>query len=474
MNDAPSFSPGLLDMLKIAWRAKALGRHERWTRDRMMAYQAKELSALREYAYENSPFYRSFHSGLEHCPLYQLPVLTKQQLMVSWNDVVTDRSLKLEDIERFLSGVTGLETYQDKYFAFATGGTTGVKGITVFSMDEFLNFFSLTARASGWTGTRLPLLERPRMAVVQSHLPWHAAGAAAFIKLPIVKTLVLDTVEPVERLVAKLNGFQPHVFGGYAGNVHLLAIEQLAGRLQITPRLVMSTAETLKKEARKAIAAAWGVQPFEAYGTTETAEAASECQEHRGLHIYEDAVILEVVDKENQPVPHGASGDKVLATVLWNRTLPLIRYEISDHVQLSVEPCPCGRPFQLIHEVQGREEQVIHLPGQSGQHVRIEPDLFFNSLVLLPVDGWQVVQEREDAITFLIQGPHADFGEAAFLQRMIKELVNRGAKPPILKVEYITEPRRTKIGKLITIEALKGERATWHRPPTEASMSGRL
>lgn len=450
----PVFSPGFLGFLKIARRAIALKRHERWTRDQIKEYQAAELTALRAHAYEKSPFYQTFHRGLEDKPLRELPVLTKQELMASWDDVVTDRSLKLKDIERFLNGVTGLEVYQDKYFAFATGGTTGVKGITVFSTDEFLNFFSLTARASGWTGIHLPFGDRPRMAVVQSRLPWHVAGAAGFIKLPIVKVLALDTVEPLEQLVAKLNAFKPHVFGGYASNVHLMALEQTEGRLRIAPRLVISTAETLKKEARKAIASAWGVQPFEAYGATETAEAASECQEHRGFHIYEDVVILEVVNNDNQPVPLGEYGDKVLATVLWNRTLPLIRYEISDHLKLATEPCPCGRPFQLIQEVQGREEQVIYLPGESGEQVRIEPDLFFDSLVLLPVDGWQVVQEREDAITFLILGPRPDFSEADFLKRMNTELVKRGAKPPRLKVEHITELRRTKIGKLITIQAL--------------------
>jgi phenylacetate-coenzyme A ligase PaaK-like adenylate-forming protein len=450
----PIFSPGILGLLKIALRARKLKKHESWTREQIKQHQEAELKKLREFAYKNSPFYKKFHQGLENKSLSQLPILTKKELMASWDDVVTDRSLKLKDIESFLNGVTGLEMYKGKYFAFATGGTTGVKGITVFSKDEFLYFFSLTARASGWTGIHFPFGERPRMAVVQSHLPWHVAGAAGFMKLPIIKVLALDTVEPLEQLVAKLNAFKPHVFGGYASNVHLLALEQMAGRLKIAPKMILSTAETLKKEARKAIKEAWGIEPFEAYGSTETAEAASECQEHKGFHIYEDQVILEVVDKDNKPVPPGEYGDKVLVTVLWNRTIPLIRYEISDHLKLATEPCPCGRPFELIQEVQGREEQVIYLPGESGEKVRIEPDIFFDSMVLLPIDGWQVMQERENAITFLILGPHPEFKEAGFLKEMAAEFEKRGASTPVLKVEYITELRRTKVGKLITIQAL--------------------
>lgn len=449
-----TFSLNLPRVIKVALNARRLKKREAWTRGQIRQYQETELKKLREFAYANSPFYKKFHKGFEGKPLSELPILTKKELMTNWDDVVTNRSLHLKDIEKFLDNVAGLESYQGKYFAFATGGTTGVKGITVFSKDEFLNFFSQSTRLSGWVGMRFSLKERPRMAVVQSRLPWHVGGATGSIKLPIIKTLTLDTVDPLEVQVSKLNDFKPHVLGGYASNVHLLAQEQIEGRLKISPRTILTTAETLKKEARKAIKKAWGIEPYEAYGSTEIGEAAAECEKHNGLHIFDDLVILEVVDNDNKPVPPGTYGSKVLATVLWNHTLPFIRYEISDHLKLSPKPCSCGRPFQLIQEIQGREEQVIYLPGESGEKVRVEPDIFFDSMVLLPIDGWQVMQEREDIITFLILGPHPEFKEAEFLKNMSVEFVKRGAKPPTLKVEYITELRRTKVGKLITIQAL--------------------
>lgn len=455
MKKPSSFSLSLSRIIKIALNARKLKKRESWTREQIKDFQQSELKKLREFTYKNSPFYKRFHKGLEDRPLNELPVLTKKELMANWDDIVTDRSLQLKDIEQFLDNVTGLESYQEKYFTFATGGTTGVKGITTFSKDEFLNFFSQSTRLSSWVGMHFSLKERPRFAVVQSHLPWHIAGGVGFIKLPIIKMLALDTVDPLEEQVSKLNDYKPHVLGGYASNVHLLALEQIEGRLKISPKTILCTAETLKKEARKAIKLAWGIEPYEAYGSTELGEAAAECEKHNGLHIFDDLVILEVVDNDNKPVPPGTYGSKVLATVLWNHTLPFIRYEVSDHLKLSPEPCPCGRPFQLIKEIQGREEQVIYLPGESGEKVRIEPDIFFDSMVLLPIDGWQVVQEKEDAITFLILGPHPEFKEAEFLKKMEAEFTKRGGKQPVLKVEYITELRRTKVGKLITIQALK-------------------
>ena len=89
--------------------------------------------------------------------------------------------------------------------------------------------------------------------------------------------------------------------------------------------------------------------------------------------------------------------------------------------------------------------------------MRVEPDLFFDDMVLLPIDGWQVVEERKDAITFLVLRPHDDFNEAEFLQRIGDEIEKLGAKRPPLKVESIDEVRRAKLGRLITIQALGRE-----------------
>lgn len=446
---------GIFQLLKLFWQGRKLRSHEKWSREKIEQHQEKELRKLRDFVYANSPFYKKFHQGLENRPLHELPVLTKQELMHSWDEIVTDRSLRLKDVENYLNNLKGAELYRDKYNAYATGGTTGRKGIVIYNLDEFNQFFSTEVRTSRWMKMRIRFGQKPKTALVQSTLPWHVAGGVNYFKIPFVKQMVLDTVEPLEQIVNKLNEFQPSHLGGFAENIHALAKEQLSGRLRIKPDTIASTAETLKKEARKSIEEAWGIKPFEAYGSTETGVIASECEAHNGQHIYEDLVIVEVVDNDNKPVPPGEYGNKILVTVLWSRTLPIIRYEISDHVKLDTKPCSCGRTFTLIKEIQGREENVIYLAGKSDGKVAIEPDIFFDNMVLLPIDGWQVIQEKEDSIKFLILGPHSDFKEADFLEHITEELVKQGAKGPAVKVEYIKELKKTKLGKTITIQALK-------------------
>ena len=91
-------------------RARALSKRERWSREQIQRHQSRELARLRQFASVHSPFYQRFHKGLEGRPLHELPILTKQELMRSWDDIVTDRSLHLKDIQRLSRGCTGSRT----------------------------------------------------------------------------------------------------------------------------------------------------------------------------------------------------------------------------------------------------------------------------------------------------------------------------------------------------------------------------
>ena len=96
---------------------------------------------------------------------------------------------------------------------------------------------------------------------------------------------------------------------------------------------VSSRSQVLTDSTRRLAAAAWGRSPYNVYAATETSGIAAERGEHDGMHLFEDLVITEVVDADNQPVPPGEYGAKVLVTVLFSRTVPLIRYEMSDSLQ---------------------------------------------------------------------------------------------------------------------------------------------
>src|SRR5579885_1466493 len=78
-----------------------------WKRRALLEHQQRSVHRLRRFAAERSPFYRRYHKGLENRPLHELPILTKAALMEHFDDVVTDRSLRLADVAEHLKQDSG-------------------------------------------------------------------------------------------------------------------------------------------------------------------------------------------------------------------------------------------------------------------------------------------------------------------------------------------------------------------------------
>ncbi|MHB8993554.1 MAG: phenylacetate--CoA ligase family protein [Chloroflexota bacterium] len=390
--------------LKVLWLNYRWRRRDGWSRSQLEARQSRSLRRLLEYAHTHSPFYQRFHRGLEGRPLQDLPVLTKALMMENFDALVTDRAIHLDDVEAHVASLRGDERFLGRYWVNATSGSTGHRGVFLFDASEWVAILASFARAHDFTGLPVGLTHRMRMASVASTAPWHmSARAAATLRSWWVPTLRLDASEPLESIVHQINAFQPEMLVAYASMARLLAEEQLSGRLQISPRLIFTSSEVLSAEARRIVEQAWGRRLFDQYAATECGMLAAECPQHRGLHLFEDLVITEVVDQENRPVPPGVYGDKVLITVLFSRTQPLIRYELTDSLKLASDPRPCGRPFALVESIQGRTEEVLYLPSTQGDLVAVQPGIFHHLMDAAPVTAWQVVLDR-DGLNLLVSG----------------------------------------------------------------------
>ena len=93
------------------------------------------------------------------------------------------------------------------------------------------------------------------------------------------------------------------------------------------------------------------------------------------MHLSEDLVIVEPVDEQGRPVAPGDRAAKVYLTNLFNRVLPLIRYEITDEVTILTEPCPCGSAHRCVADIQGRLDDVFVYDGR-----RVHPHVFRSAL----------------------------------------------------------------------------------------------
>lgn len=439
--------------LRARWR-----RRDHWDARRIAAHQERALGDLRHAAYAGSEFYRRHHAGLFDAPLALLPAVTKADLMNNFDQTVTVPGLRLAEVEDHLRALlaTGSDPgrpWRERWWAAATSGTTGRRGIFVWDRSEWATVLASYARANDWAGVPVRLTRPLRVGMISSRVPTHqSAVVGASLRSRFVPTLRLDATSPLSETVAALNNFQPRLLVGYASILRTLAAQQRAGRLSIAPQSVMSASEVLSEQAAAEMSSAWGYAPFDVYAATETAGIASPCSFHN-RHIYEDLVIVEPVDQAGTPVPAGTVGARLLVTVLFSRTLPLIRYEMSDRVGVGGRGCPCGRSFALLTGIEGREEDVLMLPGLKGL-VSIHPNVFHNVLDEVALAGWQVIQEPS-GLRVLLVGLAPSVSTEAVHAGVVSALTSAGVVGTHVRVQLVEAVERTALGKAPLVRALK-------------------
>lgn len=356
--------------------SRRLGDQERWPREQLVSFQQKRLDELVRFAVVHSPYYRERIGSVDGpVELGQLPMLDKAAMMERFDDVVIDRRLRRDDLARHVEELTGDPLYLGRYRVLATSGSSGRKGLFVFDRPDWAAYVAQFLRYSSFVGIR-PRLPRLRLAWLGGGSPSSASRRlGATIDFGVHRLMSLPVTLPVPRLVEELNQFQPQFLNAYPSVAVLLAEEQLAGRLRISPTAMSTSSEMLTPQMADRIEHAFGVRPFNAYATTEGLIAV-DCEMHSGLHLFEDLTIVENVDEHGRPVPDGEPGTKLLITNLANRAQPLIRYELLDAVTIDSEPCGCGRTLRRFRTVEGRTDDVLRLPGRSGSTVLVHPMQF--------------------------------------------------------------------------------------------------
>jgi phenylacetate-coenzyme A ligase PaaK-like adenylate-forming protein len=181
---------------------------------------------------------------------------------------------------------------------------------------------------------------------------------------------VSSALYPADRIVRDLNAFQPAMVGGYPSNLELLIDEAEAGRLNISPVLIMTGGEYLSDSLRTRLADAFHCYVQTSYSCTEGGTVACECRCGK-FHINDDWLIVEPIDEKGNPVRDGVQSDRILLTNLYNYTQPFIRYEVTDRVIMHHEECGCGKSSPWL-ELEGRTDDVTVFTG-GGREIKIAP-----------------------------------------------------------------------------------------------------
>ncbi len=125
----------------------------------------------------------------------------------------------------------------------------------------------------------------------------------------------------------------------------------------------------------------WGATCFDHAGATEVGAWAFDCQAHNGsIHLNELEFIFEVVDPQTGEALEPGTCGELVATNLSRAGMPALRYRTGDLVELTLDPCACGRRLARIRGgVLGRADDMLTLRG-----VNLYPSAIDNLLRGLP------------------------------------------------------------------------------------------
>lgn len=368
------------------------------------ACQWDRLLPLLRHAYDTVPFYRE-HWGAspqgirDEDGLRQLPVLTKAAIRAAG--------------PRLLSSRYSLGALRRK----TTSGSTGTS-LEIYVDEPSMQWKrACTLRCDEWSGWRFG----EPVAKVWGNPEYLRRGWRGLLRNALLdRACYLDTLALDENALAsfarRLRRRPPSLLFGHAHSLYVLA-EYLRDRgAGFRPRGIIATAMVLHPWQRRVIEEVFGCPVTNRYGCEEVSLIACECEQHNGLHINADSVLVEVL-RDGRPAQPGEAGN-VVVTDLTNRGMPLIRYQVGDVAVVSDRRCPCGRGLPLLERIEGREADfVVTARGELISGISLTENF---ALEVPGIAQIQIVQETVDRFLFRIVRS-ADFGPSS-MQRL-RELV---------------------------------------------------
>lgn len=381
----------------------------------LKALQLEKLKKVVTLVYERVPHYRKKFEEAKVKPediksledVVRLPFTTKEDLFVDYPYGLL--AVPLEEVVRL----------------HTSSGTTGKPKALFFTKKDIDAQAELIARNLVMTGTT-------RGDVLQNSMTYGLFTGALVMHYGAEKLGVL--VIPAgpgntERQIELMKTFGTtcfHMTPSYALYVASVILNKgLDPRRDLKLKRAYLGAEPYTEETRKKIEELLGIDVYNCYGLSEMGGpgVGFECVYKKGLHIWEDAFLVEIVNPETgDPVKEGEIGELVL-TSLNREGMPLIRYRTRDLTFFFTEPCACGRTHRRISRILGRADDMFIVRG-----VNIFPQQI--EAVLMGIKGvaqnYQIVLENYDEMIVKVEIDREFFdGRIERLLKLKEEIVEK-------------------------------------------------
>ncbi len=359
--------------------------------EKIRKLQWEKLKAMVAYSYASCPYYRQLldtqgiSSSIDTVEMFRrIPILTKKDIR--------------EHGERLLS----IYYRKEELIEVRTGGSTG-KALRVYvdlRCQETRNAAAM--RSDRWAGWDMGSMT----AAIWGNPPVHRTIKSILRNLLLDRVVYLDTMnlnaESMSAFVAILRRKQPRVIYGHSHSIFMFAcFLRDNGISDIRPKGIISTSMMLLEPERDVIETTFNCKVTNRYGCEEVGLIGCECEQHRGMHINDDHVFVEIIKADGTPAKTGEEG-AVVVTDLTNFGMPMIRYRVEDVGVAAERLCPCGRGLTLIERVTGRVADF--LKRRDGSMVAGVSLVERTLTAIAGIEQMQVVQETlNDLIVYLVR-----------------------------------------------------------------------
>jgi phenylacetate-CoA ligase len=401
---------------------------EYWDEAKWRVWQWDKIKSLLNYSYKWVPYYRELFNRLKITDadikswgdFANLPLLTKETVRYREKDLLTTHP-----IERRLA------------FHYSTGGSTG-KPLVFYSSREqqyvtsaFMNF---QWKRIGYkpSDTRVIIRGLFSKNLIERTTPniWNITTSQ----------ISKENINVVRDFLNQVKPSYIHAYPSSLWTITNLFIEQ-SMTLDYKPKGLLIGSEMYSDSFRKLFEEFYKCKSYSWLGVSEGTILAGECENSTNYHILPGYSYVELIKQQSENP--SADGLEIIGTSFHNRAFPFIRYSCGDTANITDSKCNCGRGYQIISNVIGRDSEFFI--GKDGSKLSVTTLRAIHADVLGKMIDFQFVQNKPgEAIVNIIKDP--TFCEEDGVD-FISELNKRGGGRMTYVANYTDKLIKTKSGK---------------------------
>jgi phenylacetate-CoA ligase len=411
---------------------RELTKSQWWDAETFRNWQLERLREAVGYAFANVPYYTVRYAAAGFCgklrsweAFRQLPLLRKQDIRENSEDLLSSE-YRREDL---------VET--------RTGGSTGT-ALTLFfdrRCQELRNAAAM--RSDQWAGWDIGM----GVAAIWGNPPVADTLKKKLRNLLLDRGIYLDTMNindrSVRQFVEEWRRARPRIIFGHSHSIYIFArYLQDLGVSDLRPKGVISTSMMLLAPEREFIEQTLGCRVTNCYGCEEVGLIACECEQHEGLHLNVDHVVVEFLRDDGSLAEPGEDAN-IVVTDLINHGMPLIRYCVEDMGVMSDRACACGRGQPLMERITGRQADFLKRPDGS---LVAGVSLVERTLTAIPgIEQMQLVQDEARRLCAkVVKGARFDDSGERRLRDELQTVFGDGMT---IEIRYVSALDQTGAGK---------------------------